>query len=168
MTAMSFDFVNMIERLEEAGTPAAQAKAHATLLAEAFASQDAGFDQCFASKHEVASGLMAIHVAIDQLDAKFDARLTQLDVRLDTKIAQLDAKFDTRIDQLDAKLNTRIDQLDAKLDAKVDQLDAKICRLEIKLDKNTADVKTQLILWVAGAAMFQITLIAGMVLKLAH
>lgn len=157
MTAMSFDFVNMIERLEEAGTPAAQAKAHATLLAEAFASQDAGFDQCFASKHEVASGLMAIHVAIDQLDAKFDARLTQLDVRLDTKIAQLDAKFDTRIDQLDAKLNTRIDQLDAK-----------ICRLEIKLDKNTADVKTQLILWVAGAAMFQITLIAGMVLKLAH
>jgi peptidoglycan hydrolase CwlO-like protein len=139
MVSLPFDTLEMVERLEGAGVPAAQAKVQVSMLAEAIRSEDASISDRFVSKQDVVQELASIRALIEKLNAKIDSK----------------------IDMLDAKIDARIGMLNTKIDAEIGMLDTKI-------DKSASDVKSELIRWVVTVGILQMALIAGLVLKLAH
>jgi hypothetical protein len=82
MTDMLFDTQKMVDRLEGAGVPPAQARVHTVLLAEAISAVETTIIERCASKQEVAQGFMEVRAAIDKLDARVDVRLAEFEVRL--------------------------------------------------------------------------------------
>lgn len=139
MASLPFDTLEMVERLEIAGVPTAQAKVQVSMLAEAIRSEDASISDRFVSKQDVTQELASIRALIEKLNAKIDSRFEMLD-----------AKIDAKIEMLDTKMNAKIETLD------------------IKIDKSASDVKSELIRWVVTVGILQMALIAGLVLKLAH
>jgi hypothetical protein len=82
MTDMLFDTQKMVDRLEDAGVPPAQARVHTVLLAEAISALETAIIERCASKHDVANGFMEIKAALDRLDARVDTRLAAVDTRM--------------------------------------------------------------------------------------
>lgn len=161
MASLPFDTLEMVERLEDAGVPTAQAKVQVSMLAEVIRSEDASISDRFVSKQDVIQELASIRTLIEKLDAKTNTRFEMLDAKIDSKFGMLDAKIDSKFGMLDGKIDANIKTLDTKIDANIGMLD-------IKIDKSASDVKSELIRWVVTVGILQMALIAGLVLKLAH
>lgn len=69
------------------------------------------------------------------------------------------AKHDYQLDDLATKRDLR--ELELKLDARFREL-------ELKIAKDIAESKAELIRWVVGVGLLQMTLITGLILKLTH
>jgi len=157
MASLPFDTLEMVERLQDAGGPSAQAKVQVSMLAEVISSENASISDRFVSKPDVIQELASIRALIEKLNAKIDIS----DAKSDNRFEMLDAKIDSKFGMLDAKIDANIKTLDTKIDANIGMLD-------IKIDKSASDVKSELIRWVVTVGILQTALIAGLVVKLAH
>lgn len=168
MASLPFDTLEMVERLQDAGVPSAQAKVQVSMLAEVISSENASISDRFVSKPDVIQELASIRALIEKLNAKIDIS----DTKSDNRFEMLDAKIDSKFGMLDAKIDSKFGMLDAKIDANIKTLDTKIDAnigmLDIKIDKSASDVKSELIRWVVTVGILQTALIAGLVVKLAH
>ena len=69
--------------------------------------------------------------------------------------------------RLDAKIDATAARLDAKIDATAARLDTKIDAVDAKIDTAVSNLKSDLILWIASAGIFQTGVIAALVLEVA-
>lgn len=72
MAVVRFDTLRMVERLEFAGVPAAQAKALAAVLADAMGEEESRLTANFSNKQDVSEELVVIKAALEKPDAKID------------------------------------------------------------------------------------------------
>lgn len=99
MDDVLFDTQKMVERLEGAGVPAAQARVHTAVLAEALGALQATILEHCASKEDLARLEARTNERFDSLQASTDARFKIADEHLTAEAALLRAAIvDTRTD----------------------------------------------------------------------
>jgi len=84
------------------------------------------------------------------------------------QVETLTKAIDSALEQ--ARHDYKLDDLATKRDLKELELriDARVRELELKMAKDIAESKAELIRWVVGVGVLQMTLIAGLLLKLVH
>jgi hypothetical protein len=78
MTAIPFDTLKMVERLESAGVPTPQAKVQAAVLAEVISAEDASIAERFSGKTDVAQELAGMKAEVHALRSEFKAEVQAL------------------------------------------------------------------------------------------
>ena len=102
---------------------------------------------------EVITDLQKTTVANTLEQAKHDYDLENISSKKDFELLELNLKRD--IKELEVKLETRIKETEFRLEAKIKDTDLKI-----------AETKAELIRWVVGVGLLQITIIAGLLFRL--
>ncbi|HEY1044333.1 MAG TPA: hypothetical protein VGE60_10765 [Telluria sp.] len=97
---MPIDTQHVVEKLTGAGVPDQQARAHASVLADALQNFDGQTRHRFVTKQELVEALAPIHEALIRLEARMDA--------MEAKIDAVDAKIDTKIDSAVSKLKAEV------------------------------------------------------------
>jgi hypothetical protein len=87
MTGMILDTQKMVDRLEEAGVPPAQARAHAALLVDVISSVDGHSTERYATKDNVSR-------AVDELRANADSNLVEIKAEFVAVRAEMQAGLD--------------------------------------------------------------------------
>jgi hypothetical protein len=82
MTEMRFDTPKMVERLEEAGVPSEQARAHASVLVDVVSAAEASIMDRAATKQAVEHELNQIKIALERFEARVEVRFAGVDARL--------------------------------------------------------------------------------------
>lgn len=89
MASSPFDTQKVVERLEDAGVPAAQARAHVAVLSDvlmqALSAESANVAANYVPKQEFSAEFILVKVALEKLEAKVD----WLEARMDVKLAEL-------------------------------------------------------------------------------
>ncbi|NHZ67112.1 hypothetical protein [Massilia genomosp. 1] len=86
MTAIPFDTLKMVQRLESAGVPSDQAKVQAAVLAEVISAEDLSITERFSAKADVLAELAGIRASIEKMD-------TRLDSKIDKTVAEAKAEL---------------------------------------------------------------------------
>lgn len=102
---------------------------------------------------EVITDLQKTTVTNTLEQAKHDYDLENISSKKDFELLELNLK--RGIKELEVKLETRIKETEFKLEAKIKDTDLKI-----------AETKTELIRWVVGVGLLQITITAGLLFRL--
>jgi hypothetical protein len=131
--------------LTRMGVPTEQAKAQTEVLAEVISAEDSSIGERFATKQDIVS------IKQDVVATKQDVTQEFLSVKL--ALEKLESKFDSKFDAI----NSKFDVIESKFDV-----------IESKIATSTADVKSQLMLWVVSVGILQMALISALVLKLVH
>lgn len=92
MSEMRFDTEKMVEQLEDAGVPQAQARAHVSLLVNSITTNEASIIEHCASKQEVADQVTPIKAEFEKLRLHVDAEFEKQ--RLDFKAGLGDTRAD--------------------------------------------------------------------------
>ena len=123
------DTLRFADRLKAAGFDDPQAEGMARALGDELADN-------MVTKRDLDEAVQSLRLAIEAMDAKFEARFDGLEPRFDA----MDAKFEARFDGLEPRfdgLEPRFDAMDAKFDGlepRFDAIDAKFDGLEPRFD----------------------------------
>ncbi|MFC4161995.1 coiled-coil domain-containing protein [Chitinimonas lacunae] len=72
MAALAFDTLKIVQRLEEAGVPAAQARAQVAALVEVINAENEHIAETYSSKTDIAQRLTNIEADLVKIDAKLE------------------------------------------------------------------------------------------------
>lgn len=78
MTEMLWDTQKMVEQLEAAGVPHAQARAYVSVLLDAISSADAHYASRHAGKDELVKGPADLRTAMRQLETRMETGFVQI------------------------------------------------------------------------------------------
>ena len=92
MTAIPFDTLKMMERLEKAGVPAEQARVQTDLLAEVICAEDRSISERFSSKQDVTSELVRMNFELTAFRQEIKADVSNL--RREMQVQNADTKSD--------------------------------------------------------------------------
>ncbi|WP_179958385.1 DUF1640 domain-containing protein [Chitinimonas arctica] len=177
---MTFDTLQMVARLEQAGIPTEHAKAQVMMLADVLATEHAGYAETYSTKSDINQHLTNIdkdlvltNVKIDQhvveLNAKIDRHAIELNAKIDQHASEFNAKLEktnTKIDQHAVEFNAKLEKTNTKIDQHAVEFNAKLEMLDSKSDKRTSELKAELIRWVVAVSTLQGTLISALLLRL--
>lgn len=89
MASSPFDTQKVVERLEDAGVPAVQARAHVAVLSDvltqALSAESENTAEHFVPRQEYSVEFNLLRIALERLDAKID----KLDAKVDARLAEL-------------------------------------------------------------------------------
>lgn len=94
MTDMILDTQKMVDRLEEAGVPPAQARAHAALLVDVISSADGHCTDRFAAKDTVSRAVDQLRSELRELEAKVDKGFAEVKAEFVAVRAEMQAGLD--------------------------------------------------------------------------
>lgn len=112
--AKSVDTRKIVDQLTESGVPVEQAKAHASIIADAIQMNNTQLQANLVTKEELQEELRPIHAAIAELRAavaELRAQVAALDAKLDSKVLELNAKIDMVKMELYAMIEASIQNL---------------------------------------------------------
>ena len=147
------DTLRFADRLKAAGFDDPQAEGMARALGDELADN-------MVTKRDLDEAVQSLRLAIEAMDAKFEARFDGLEPRFDA----MDAKFDglePRFDAMDAKfdgLEPRFDAIDARFQALEPRFDA----IDAKLESQHREFSTRFNV-LFGAMALGFTLIVGLI-----
>lgn len=151
--AKSVDTGKIVDQLTASGVPVDQAKAHATVLADALQMHTTQPQERFVTKEELREELRPIRAAIAELQAAV-AELQTTVAELQTTVAALDAKLDTKVLELNAKIDMVKMELYAMIEASAEKLRQNLRR----------DLPRYFALFVLPLAFLQAATLAGLML----
>jgi flagellar motor switch/type III secretory pathway protein FliN len=134
MTAIVFDTLAYMERLEGAGFTREQANGQAHALRDLFADQ----------------------IATSQDIADLSTKIEKTEADLARRIDRTEADLARRIDRTEVDLTRKIEKTEADLTTKIDQV-------RIDLTMMITETKTELIKWHIGSVLAMAALIVGLV-----
>lgn len=142
MTAIVFDSHKYARRLTDAGLPAQAADIQAETMVELMNYVSANLSQ-----QETQDG------KIDRLGAKIDSlaeKIDEAETRFDEKIGAMESRYDDKLGASEARFDEKLRAMEARFDAKI------------------ADAKAELIRWMVGMGVLQLSLISALLLRLTH
>lgn len=94
--AKSIDTRKIADQLTESGVPVEQAKAHASVIAEAIQMHSAQLQEILATKEE----LREVRAAVAALDAKIDTKVLELNAKIDMVKMELYAMIEASAEKV--------------------------------------------------------------------
>ncbi len=91
MMSIAFDTLQMAERLEKAGVPADQAKAHTAILADIFKEEENKAIDRFANASEMKQQFTEIVSTLKNIEGKIDQTQKTVEAKIDTSSAEVKA-----------------------------------------------------------------------------
>ncbi|MYN46614.1 DUF1640 domain-containing protein [Pseudoduganella sp. FT93W] len=89
MASSPFDTLKVVERLEGAGVPAAQARAHVAVLSDVLTqtltAESENMAELYLPRQESSAEFSLVRIALEKLDAKVE----KLDAKVDARLAEL-------------------------------------------------------------------------------
>jgi ribosome-associated translation inhibitor RaiA len=181
MAEMRFDTEKMVERLEDAGVPHGQARAHVSLLMNSINTTEESIIERCTSQQEVADHLTLIKAEFEKhclrFDDKFedlrhyvDAKLEKQRMHFDAELERLRQHVDSELEKLRQHVDTELEKLRLHVDAELEKqrmhFAAEIGKLRLEFHAQLSNTRGDLIKWVVSVGILQMALIAALVLKL--
>lgn len=104
MSEMRFDTEKMVERLEDAGVPQAQARAHVSLLMNSINTTEESIIERCASKHQIADHVAVIKAEFEKQRLHFDDQFENLRLYLDAELEKQRLHFEARLSETRGEL----------------------------------------------------------------
>lgn len=146
---MHFDTLTYANKLKAAGMEPHLAEVQALALVEAF-------DEGLATKGDVTQTRTELKTEISQVRTELKTEISQLRTELKSEISEVKAELKAEISEVRAELKAEISEVRAELKAEISQL-----RTELKAE--ISEVKANLIQWMVGLFITNITLVGGFI-----
>lgn len=147
--------------LYEALTTAPDERTRARLIAEAFERLDERYPHLpdLATQGHARESELRLRKEIEQVRAE----LRETELRLQKEIEQVRADLKADIERFRADLKTDIEQVRAELKADIEQIRAELRETELRLQKEIAHIKIDILKWLIPLMFAQVAAIAALV-----
>ena len=147
--------------LYEALTTAPDERTRARVIAEAIERLEERYPHLpdLATQGHVREAELRLQKEIEQVRAE----LRETELRLKKEIEQVRAELKSDIEQIRAELKADIEQIRAELKADIEQVRAALRETELRLQKEIAHIKLDLLKWLVPLMFAQVAAIAALV-----
>ena len=173
MNAVPFDTLHYANRLRAVGFTDEQAQVITELQRSA---NDSTLEQAkhdyhlddVSTKRDLKELETALTRDLKELEASLTRDLKELETALTRDLKELESNLTRDLKALESALNRDVKELETRLKHEIELLRADTGRMIAETNQRIAESKAELIRWVVGVGVLQMTLIAGLMMKLTH